>query len=37
MTNTEQKVLWRDVAAGALVGLASGLIIALFFVIKLIH
>jgi tetrahydromethanopterin S-methyltransferase subunit F len=37
MTNTKQKVLWRGVAAGAVVGLASGLIIALFIVIKLIY
>jgi tetrahydromethanopterin S-methyltransferase subunit F len=35
MTNAEQKVLMRGVAAGAVVGLASGLIIALFIV--LIH
>jgi tetrahydromethanopterin S-methyltransferase subunit F len=37
MTNTEQKVLWRGVAAGTIVGLASGLIIALFIVMKLFH
>jgi hypothetical protein len=37
MTDTEQKVLIRGLAAGILVGLASGLIIALFFVIRLIH
>ena len=35
MTNTEQKVLMRGVAAGTVVGLASGLILALFIV--LIH
>jgi formate/nitrite transporter FocA (FNT family) len=33
MTNSEQKVLWRGVAAGMLVGLATGLMIALFIVI----
>jgi hypothetical protein len=37
MTKTEQKVLWRGVGAGAVTGLASGLIIALFIVIKLIR
>jgi hypothetical protein len=37
MTNTEQKVLMRGVAAGILVGLASGLIIALFIMIRLTH
>jgi hypothetical protein len=34
MTNSEQKVLWRGVAAGMLVGLATGLMIALFIAIK---
>lgn len=33
MTNSEQKVLWRGVAAGMVVGLATGLMIALFIVI----
>ena len=33
MTNSEQKVLWRGVAAGMLVGLATGLMIALFIAI----
>jgi hypothetical protein len=33
MTNSEQKVLWRGVAAGMLTGLATGLMIALFIVI----
>ena len=33
MTNSEEKVLWRGVAAGMLVGLATGLMIALFIVI----
>jgi hypothetical protein len=30
MTNGEQKMLWRGVAAGTLIGLAIGGIIALF-------
>jgi tetrahydromethanopterin S-methyltransferase subunit F len=34
MTNGEQKVLWRGVAAGTIVGLAFGLMIALFIAIK---
>jgi hypothetical protein len=34
MTNGEQKVLWRGVAAGTIVGLALGLMIALFIAIK---
>jgi hypothetical protein len=34
MTNGEQKVLWRGVAAGTLVGLALGLMIALFIAMK---
>ena len=34
MTNSEQKVLWRGVAAGMVVGLATGLLIALFIAIK---
>jgi len=34
MTNGEQKVLWRGVAAGTIVGLALGLMIALFISIK---
>jgi formate/nitrite transporter FocA (FNT family) len=34
MTNSEQKVLWRGVAAGMLVGLATGLMIALFIATK---
>jgi len=34
MTNSEQKVLWRGVAAGMVVGLATGLMIALFIAIK---
>jgi formate/nitrite transporter FocA (FNT family) len=29
MTNSEEKVLWRGVAAGVLIGLATGLMIAL--------
>jgi hypothetical protein len=37
MTNTERKILWRGVAAGTVAGLASGLIVALFIVVKLIH
>jgi hypothetical protein len=34
MTNGEQKVLWRGVAAGTIVGLALGLMIALFVATK---
>ena len=34
MTNGEQKVLWRGVAAGTIVGLALGLMIALFIAMK---
>ena len=34
MTNSEQKVLWRGVAAGILIGLATGLMIALFIATK---
>jgi tetrahydromethanopterin S-methyltransferase subunit F len=34
MTNSEQKVLWRGVAAGTIVGLALGLMIALFIAMK---
>jgi tetrahydromethanopterin S-methyltransferase subunit F len=34
MTNGEQKVLWRGVAAGTIIGLALGLSIALFIAIK---
>jgi len=34
MTNSEQKVLWRGVAAGTIVGLALGLMIALFVAVK---
>jgi tetrahydromethanopterin S-methyltransferase subunit F len=34
MTNGEQKVLWRGVAAGAIVGLALGLVVALFIFIR---
>jgi hypothetical protein len=34
MTNGEQKVLWRGVAAGTIVGLALGLMIALFVAMK---
>jgi hypothetical protein len=34
MTNSEQKVLWRGVAAGIVVGLATGLMIALFIAIR---
>ncbi len=30
MTTSEQKVLWRGVAAGTIMGLALGLMIALF-------
>lgn len=34
MTNGEQKVLWRGVAAGTIMGMAIGLIIGLFIVIS---
>ena len=34
MTNGEQKVLWRGVAAGTIVGLALGLLSALFIAMK---
>jgi hypothetical protein len=34
MTNGEQKVLWRGVAAGTIVGLTLGLMIALFIAMK---
>lgn len=34
MTNAEQRVLTRGVAAGALMGVAIGLIIALFIVTR---
>jgi hypothetical protein len=34
MTNGEQKVLWRGVAAGTIVGLALGLMISLFIAMK---
>ena len=34
MTNGEQKVLWGGVAAGTIVGLALGLMIALFVAMK---
>jgi hypothetical protein len=34
MTNGEQKVLWRGVAAGAITGVTLGLIIALFIAMK---
>jgi len=34
MTNGEQKVLWRGVSAGTIVGLALGLMIALFIAMK---
>jgi tetrahydromethanopterin S-methyltransferase subunit F len=34
MTNGEQKMLWRGVAAGTLIGLAIGGIIALFIAVK---
>ena len=34
MTTNEQKVLWRGVAAGSLVGLAMGGIIALIIAIR---
>jgi hypothetical protein len=34
MTNGEQKMLWRGVAAGTLIGLAVGGMIALCFAMK---
>jgi hypothetical protein len=34
MTNGEQKVLWRGVAAGTIMGLALGLMAALFIAMK---
>lgn len=34
MTNGEQKMLWRGVAAGTIVGLALGLMITLFIAMK---
>ena len=34
MTTSEQKVLWRGVAAGTVVGLVVGLMIALFIAIR---
>jgi len=34
MTKGEQKMLWRGVAAGTIVGLALGLMIALFIAMK---
>jgi tetrahydromethanopterin S-methyltransferase subunit F len=34
LTNGEQKVLWRGVAAGTIVGLALGVMIALFIAMK---
>jgi hypothetical protein len=34
MTTGEQKILWRGVTAGAIVGLALGLMIALFIAAK---
>jgi len=34
MTTSEQKLLWRGVAAGTLIGLAVGLMIALFIAIR---
>jgi tetrahydromethanopterin S-methyltransferase subunit F len=34
MTANEQKVLWRGVAAGTLIGLALGLMIALVIAIR---
>jgi hypothetical protein len=34
MTNGEQKALWRGVAAGTIVGMALGLMIALFIAMK---
>jgi formate/nitrite transporter FocA (FNT family) len=34
MTTSEQRVLWRGVAAGTMMGLAIGLILALFIAIR---
>ena len=34
MTNREQKVLWRGVAAGTIMGLTLGLMVALVIAIK---
>jgi tetrahydromethanopterin S-methyltransferase subunit F len=34
MTNGEQKVLWRGVAAGTIMGLAMGLMISLLIAMK---
>jgi hypothetical protein len=34
MTSGEQKVLWRGVAAGTIIGLALGLSIAMFIALK---
>jgi tetrahydromethanopterin S-methyltransferase subunit F len=34
MTTSEQKVLWRGVAAGTIMGLALGLMMALFIAIR---
>jgi hypothetical protein len=34
MTNGEQKVFWRGVAAGTLLGLVLGLLVALFIEMK---
>ena len=34
MTNGEQKVLWRGVAAGTMMGLTIGLLVALFIAMK---
>lgn len=34
MTTSEQKVLWRGVAAGTIMGVALGLMIALFIAIR---
>jgi hypothetical protein len=34
MTNGEQNALWRGVAAGTIVGLTLGLLIALFIAMK---
>jgi hypothetical protein len=34
MTTSEQKALWRGVAAGTIMGLALGLMIALFIAVR---
>ena len=34
MTNGEQKVFWRGVAGGTMLGLALGLMLALFIAVK---